>query len=148
MIVACQAPLSLGFSWQEYWSGLPFPLGDLPNPGFEPMSPASPALAGAFFTTEPPGNPFSSLYDLSLIFLPEVNAVSVFSLCSNTPDSVSPFRDVSLGVSVLAVYHLDYRSYGLLLALSQNLPLLLIWEFPVFSFGLGSVVSWIFSPFF
>ena len=148
MIVACQAPLSLRFSWQEYWSGLPFPPGDLPNPGFEPMSPASSALTGVFFTTEPPGNPFSSLYDLSLIFLPEVSAVSVFSLCSNIPDNVSSFRDVCLGISVLAIYHLDYRSYGLLLALSQNLPLLLIWEFPVFSFGLGSVVSWIFSPFF
>ena len=39
--VACQAPLSLVFSKQEYWSGLPFPSpGDLPNPGIKPMSPA------------------------------------------------------------------------------------------------------------
>ena len=39
--VACQAPLSLGFPRQEYWSGLPFPSpGDLPNPGIEPRSPA------------------------------------------------------------------------------------------------------------
>ena len=39
--VACQAPLSMGFSRQEYWSGLPFPLpGDLPNPGIKPRSPA------------------------------------------------------------------------------------------------------------
>ena len=39
--VACQAPLSVGFSRQEYWSGLPFPpLGDLPDPGIEPTSPA------------------------------------------------------------------------------------------------------------
>ena len=39
--VAHQAPLSLGFSRQEYWSGLPFPSpGDLPNPGIEPRSPA------------------------------------------------------------------------------------------------------------
>ena len=50
--VAIQAPLSLGFSRQEYWSGLPFPSsGDLPNPGIEPLSPA---LAGVFFTSEPP----------------------------------------------------------------------------------------------
>ena len=43
--VAHQAPLSMGFSWQEYWSGLPFPsAGDLPDPGIEPGSPASPAL--------------------------------------------------------------------------------------------------------
>ena len=39
--VACQAPLSMGFPKQEYWSGLPFPSpGDLPNPGIEPRSPA------------------------------------------------------------------------------------------------------------
>ena len=54
--VAHQAPLSMGFSRQEYWSGLPCPpLGDVPYPGLEPMSPASPALAGGFFTTEPSG---------------------------------------------------------------------------------------------
>ena len=51
--VACQAPLSMGFYRQEYWSGLLFPSpGYLPDPGTEPMSPA---LTGAFFTTEPPG---------------------------------------------------------------------------------------------
>ena len=50
--VAHQAPPSTGFSRQEYWSGLPFPpQGDLPKPRFEPLSPASPALAGRFFTT-------------------------------------------------------------------------------------------------
>ena len=50
-IVACQAPLSIGFSRQESWSGLPFPPpGDLLNPGIEPMSPASPAWADCFFT--------------------------------------------------------------------------------------------------
>ena len=49
---ARQAPLSMGFSRQEYWSRLPFPSsGDLPNPGIEPMSLASPARAGRFFTT-------------------------------------------------------------------------------------------------
>ena len=43
--VACQAPLSMVFLRQEYWSGLPFPLpGDLPNLGTEPTSPASPEL--------------------------------------------------------------------------------------------------------
>ena len=48
--VACQAPLSMGFSSQEYWSGFPWlPLGDLPNPGMEPLSLTSVALAGRFF---------------------------------------------------------------------------------------------------
>ena len=43
--VACQAPLSMGFCRQEYWSGLPFPLpGDLPQPGIKTESPVSPAL--------------------------------------------------------------------------------------------------------
>ena len=52
---ACQSPLPMVFPRQEYWSGLPFPSpGDLPNPGLEP---ASPALAGRLFTTEPPGKP-------------------------------------------------------------------------------------------
>ena len=53
--VAHQAPPSMGFSRQEYWSGLPCPpSGDLPNPGVKPVSPA---LAGGFFTTEEPGKP-------------------------------------------------------------------------------------------
>ena len=53
--VAHQAPLSMGFSGQEYWSGLPFPTpGNLPDPGIETVSPASPALAGKFSTTVPP----------------------------------------------------------------------------------------------
>ena len=50
--VAHQAPLSMGFSRQEYWSGLPYPPpGDLPNPGIEPVSLTSLALAGGLFTT-------------------------------------------------------------------------------------------------
>ena len=53
---ARQAPLSMGFSRQEYWSGLPFPSsGDLPDPGIEPVSPV---LAGRFFTTKLPGKPY------------------------------------------------------------------------------------------
>ena len=54
--VAHLAPLSMGFSRQEYWSGLPFPPpGDLLNTGIKPVSLISPASAGRFFTTEPPG---------------------------------------------------------------------------------------------
>ena len=52
--VAREAPLSMGFPRQEYWSGLPFPTPeDLPDPAIEPMSPESPALAGEFFTIAP-----------------------------------------------------------------------------------------------
>ena len=54
-LVAYQAPPSMGFSRQEYWSGLPFPSpGDLPDPGIEPGSPAFQADA---LTSEPPGKP-------------------------------------------------------------------------------------------
>ena len=50
--VAFQASLSMGFSRQEYWSGLPSPpTGDLPHPGIKPMSLTSPALTSGFFTT-------------------------------------------------------------------------------------------------
>ena len=56
--VAHQAPQSMGFSRQEYWSRLPFPSpGDLPNPGQEPRSPALQADA---LTSEPPGKPLSN----------------------------------------------------------------------------------------
>ena len=58
--VALQAPLSVGFPRQEYWSGLPFPSpGDLPEPGIKLEAPA---LAGGFFTTEPPGKPLYVLH--------------------------------------------------------------------------------------
>ena len=54
--VAHQAPPSMGFSRQEYWSVLPFPSpGALPNPGIEPRSPA---LQADTLTSEPPGKPF------------------------------------------------------------------------------------------
>ena len=59
--VVHQAPLSMGFSRQEYWSGLPFPPpAGLPNPGTEPTSPASPALAGGVFTLNYLGSPLKS----------------------------------------------------------------------------------------
>ena len=53
---ACQATLSMGFSRQEFWSGLPFSLPrDFPDPGIKPVSPE---LAGGFYTTGPPGKPW------------------------------------------------------------------------------------------
>ena len=59
--VACQVPLSMEFSRQEYWSGLPFlPAGNLPDPGI-PSSLVSPALVGRFFTIVPPSKPIEFL---------------------------------------------------------------------------------------
>jgi len=67
--VACQASLSMGFSRQEYWSGLPCPPpGDLPNPGIKPRSPA---LQADFIPSEPPGKPRMRI-NLYLIFLREL----------------------------------------------------------------------------
>ena len=62
--VARQAPLSMGFSKQEYWSGLPFPFpGDLPNPGIKP---GSPVLQADALSSEPPGKPkMEKLYTVS-----------------------------------------------------------------------------------
>ena len=57
--VACQAPLSMGFPRQEYWSGLPLPSPrDLPDPGIEPDSPVSLALQVGSLPAEPSGKPF------------------------------------------------------------------------------------------
>ena len=61
---AQQAPQSMGFSRQEYWSGLPFPSpGDLPNPGIEP---GSPALGADALTSEPPGKPYCDMATYNL----------------------------------------------------------------------------------
>ena len=66
-IVSSQAPLSVGFSRQEHWRGLPFPSpGDLPDPGVEP---ASPALAGRFFTTVLTGKPIRHTHGIQYIVI-------------------------------------------------------------------------------
>ena len=81
---AHQAPQSMGFSRQEYWSGLPFPSpGDLPDPGIKPRSPALQADA---LTSEPPGKPIED---------PTVIYVREFFLC------------FPLGVLKFHVLHLD-----------------------------------------
>ena len=93
--VACQALLSMGFSRQEYWSGLPFPPpGDLPNPGMETESPVSPALAGGFFydqaTWEAPIErkeerlEVNDVYQLNLSICQEKNSFP--GLVSNCPE--------------------------------------------------------------
>ena len=65
--VACQAPLSMGFSRQEYWSGLPYPPpGDLLNSGTEPAALMSPALAGGLFNTSATWQAFFILSGLSM----------------------------------------------------------------------------------
>ena len=70
--VARQAPKSMGFPRQEYWSELPFPSpGDLPDPGMEPTSPA---LAGGFFNLESQGKPASTCTNRNLGFPNLINS--------------------------------------------------------------------------
>ena len=94
--VARQAPLSMGFPRQAHWSGLPFPSpGDLPDPGIKRTSPAS---AGRFFTTEPPGSPYSTnrpAYVQKVLLLSHSSRVQ---LCA-TPQTVAHQAPPSLGFS-------------------------------------------------
>ena len=65
-----ESPLSMEYSRQEYWTGLPFPSPrDLPNPRIESASPVAPELVGGFFTTEPPIMLLAILYIYLLIVL-------------------------------------------------------------------------------
>ena len=81
--VARQAPLSVGFSRQEYWSGLPCPPPeDLPDPGIEPTCLASPALAGRFFTTAATWEaPELGFFALTLHALYTLSLVLGFGIC-------------------------------------------------------------------
>ena len=66
---ACQAPLSMEFFRQEYWSGLPFPTpGDLPDPGIKLASLVSPALVSGFFTTAPPGKTWNTIQSQKRVY--------------------------------------------------------------------------------
>ena len=87
--VACQVPLSLGFSRQEYWSGLPFPpSGDLPDPGIKPKSLTSPALEKPF--------PPTCKSTFSYIFLPPPSFFFLPSLCSPSLLPISPLKEMTL----------------------------------------------------
>ena len=89
-----QAPLSMGFSRQEYWSRLSFPSPrDLPNPEMEPISHASPALAGGFFTTAPPENP--TCFRLVVTSISSVQSLRLFV----TPWTVAHQAPLSMGFS-------------------------------------------------
>ena len=74
MDYSCQAPLSMKFSRQEYWSGLPFSaLGDILVPGIKPTSLVSSALAGGFFTMKPAGEPlYICIHFFNILFLKKI----------------------------------------------------------------------------
>ena len=93
--VACQAPLSMGFSRQEYWSGLPFPSpGDLPNPGIEY---GSPALQADALSSEPPGKPQPLVNIVTTLI--RVYLLMIFQLGFNLTEDSLTVSDV-LGLSV------------------------------------------------
>ena len=99
--VAHQAPLSMGFSRQEYWSGLPVAsLGDLSQPGIEP---AFPVLTGRFFTTEPLGKPSyththshthtHSLFQILFLGKPQLHTHRDTHACTHTHSQILfPYR--------------------------------------------------------
>ena len=97
--VARQAPLSMRFFREKYWSGLSFTSpGDLSNPGIEPISPA---LEGRFFTTEPPGKP-TSMIGYLLFFL-------CVHICKNGISS----RNLLSGMAVSGVFFLSFFFFEL-----------------------------------
>ena len=94
---ACQDPLSMGFSRQEYWSGLLCPfLGDLPDPRIKPTSLASPALADGFFTTLPPGKCSKDL----ILIVPNLKITRDNQMCPQYI-SKSPMWLLSLSTRVI-----------------------------------------------
>ena len=131
--VAHQAPLSMGFSRQEYWSGLPFPSpGDLPDPGIEP---GFPALEADSLPSEPPGKPHLYKKD-SQISTPVQSEVKVLvtesclTLCYpmdySSPGSPahgdSPSKNTGVGCHTL--HHRIFPIQGLNLGLLHNRQIL------------------------
>ena len=118
--VACQASLSMGFSRQEYWSGLPFPSpGNIPDPRIKPTSLMSPALAGGFFTTGATWDMGIRVISFSyfqgyILYLDTVfytskntythtdtNKQTRAKKSTNTPSSPLPYKRILAGVSAL-----------------------------------------------
>ena len=109
LTIAYQAPLFMEFSRQEYWSGLPFPPpGDPPDPGIEPMSLMSPALATGVFTTS---NTWEAHLNVSVQFSRSVVSNSLWPMNHSTPgplsitNSQSPPKPLSIE-SVMPSSHL------------------------------------------
>ena len=116
--LAHQASLSMRFFRQEYWSRLLFPLpGDLPKPGIKPKSPASSALAGGFFTAEPPGKPhrwdFCSCCSVSK---------SCLTLCSPMYYTRPPCPSLSPGVCSMFIESVTLSNHLTLCNLLPPLP--------------------------
>ena len=87
--VAHQAPRSMGFSRQGYWSQLPFPSpGNLPKPRIKSMFPVARALEGRFFSTEPPGKPMLYSRSLLVIYFIYATSAKLRQLCPTLCDPI------------------------------------------------------------
>ena len=134
--IAHQAPLFMGFSRQDYWSGLPFPPpGDLPSPGIKPESLVSPAFAGGFFTTAPPGNPNQNI--------PGLKNLWHFSLPTEKTPNLEAIQSPPHGSRLLLCFWtcntLSFLSASVPFPILFSLPWtacpsLYTWEMPLLSF--------------
>ena len=126
--VAHQASLSLGFSMQEYWSGLPCPPpGDLPNPGVKPASLTSPALAGGLFTTRSPWEapPHTQVDDKECLHIPGKPFTAPFLSSSASPSLRPSVHSVGRRIPC------GHRGEGLEFSFHDLLPFK--WLFPISS---------------
>ena len=103
--IAQQDPLSKGFSRQEYWSGFPCPPpGDFPDPGIQPVSLASPALAGRFFTISATWEAQFPLYSKEKIFLYLLSRFSSHLYSVQIPSPQSQLEDLKTSESPRSHY--------------------------------------------
>ena len=110
--VAHQIPPSMEFSREEYWSSLPFPSpGNLSDPVVELMSVASPALAGKFFTTAPPGKPISSIVHLHSILTSLLTLFLVVQWVSLWAPNAEGTSSIPTGVQVRELRSQDKKNY-------------------------------------
>ena len=106
----CQAPLSMGFPRQEYWSGLPSPPpGDPSNPGIKPTSPV---LTGRFFTIEPPGKPIKWISKYKPAIVSGINSAEIDEWLIHFSKS-NPLRNMFLSLVQIRTAHFLYKNRSL-----------------------------------
>ena len=140
--VARQAPLSMGFSRQEYWSGLPCPPpGDLPEPGVEQEAPCTFCIAGGFFTSEPLGKPQWPCMLLQMAAFPSFEKLSNIPLYVNLTFSlfIHQWAFISFAFMLLAAIGGHYNALCLpvfwgWVGLCRNMRLIRLLPFSVFCF--------------
>ena len=132
--VAPQASLSMGVPRQEYWSGLPFPSpGDLPGPRIEPVYPASPALAGRFFTTAPLVKPFYTMPFRKIYYSPTYMSFFIAVPTIPTPPVAFTlsFAQLLVLLSDLNAFRMFFTSYLLVFAGNGEEWLPLPWDLSI-----------------